>query len=73
MVSRLPSVDQRDVNLGTDASDVLSEFRVQFSLMFVLLQRAEEDAPRFSRQGAEEALEGSLPRLPTMLRESEGG
>ncbi|CAL8329539.1 unnamed protein product [Merluccius merluccius] len=31
----------------TDASDVLSEFRVKFSLMFVLLQRAEEDAHAF--------------------------
>ncbi|KAK0145432.1 NLR family CARD domain-containing protein 3 [Merluccius polli] len=31
----------------TDASDVLSEFRVKFSLMFVLLQRAEEDAHTF--------------------------
>ncbi|KAK0138162.1 NLR family CARD domain-containing protein 3 [Merluccius polli] len=31
----------------TDASDVLSEFRVKFSLMFVLLQRAEEAAHAF--------------------------
>ncbi|CAL8339885.1 unnamed protein product [Merluccius merluccius] len=38
----LPSREER-----TDASDVLSEFRVKFSLMFVLLQRAEEDAHAF--------------------------
>ena len=31
----------------TDASDVLSEFRVKFSLMFVLFQRAEENAHAF--------------------------
>ncbi|KAG7259995.1 hypothetical protein CRUP_031423 [Coryphaenoides rupestris] len=31
----------------TDASDVLSELRVKFSLMFVLFQRAEEDAHVF--------------------------
>ncbi|KAK0153471.1 NLR family CARD domain-containing protein 3 [Merluccius polli] len=31
----------------TDASDVLSEFRVKFSIMFVLLQRAEENAHAF--------------------------
>ncbi|CAL8308754.1 unnamed protein product [Merluccius merluccius] len=37
-----PSTQKR-----TDASDVLSEFRVKFSLMFVLLQRAEEDAHAF--------------------------
>ena len=30
-----------------DASDVLSEFRVKFSLMFVLFQRAEENAHAF--------------------------
>ena len=30
-----------------DASDVLSKFRVKFSLMFVLFQRAEENAHAF--------------------------
>ncbi|KAK0141363.1 hypothetical protein N1851_021631 [Merluccius polli] len=48
----------------TDASDFLSESESKFSLMFVLLQLAEEDAQPFSKQGAEEALEGSRPDYP---------
>ncbi|CAL8347556.1 unnamed protein product [Merluccius merluccius] len=46
-----PPVQFKDGNQSvekrTDACDVLSEFRVKFSLMFVLLQRAEEDAHAF--------------------------
>ena len=47
MVSRLPSLDQRDVNLGQMLLMSSVSFRVKFSLMFVLLQRAEEDAHAF--------------------------
>ena len=46
IVSRLPSLTSGRES-RTDASDVLSEFRVKFSLMFVLFQRAEENAHAF--------------------------
>ncbi|KAK0154765.1 NLR family CARD domain-containing protein 3 [Merluccius polli] len=48
-VTSAQSVQQHQTEVSgresrTDAADVLSEFRVKFSLMFVLLQRAEENA-----------------------------
>ncbi|KAK0144970.1 NLR family CARD domain-containing protein 3 [Merluccius polli] len=49
----------------TDACDVLSEFRVKFSLMFVLLQRAEENAHAF--------LDKELKKLWRGEREEEDG
>ncbi|KAK0130746.1 NLR family CARD domain-containing protein 3 [Merluccius polli] len=48
----------------TDASDVLSEFRVKFSLMFVLLQRAEEDAHTFLDNELKKLWRGHFPDYP---------
>ncbi|KAK0152698.1 NLR family CARD domain-containing protein 3 [Merluccius polli] len=48
----------------TDASDVLSEFRVKFSLMFVLLQRAEEDAHAFLAKELKKLWRGHFPDYP---------
>ncbi|KAK0131584.1 NACHT, LRR and PYD domains-containing protein 12 [Merluccius polli] len=48
----------------TDASDVLSEFRVKFSLMFVLLQRAEEDAHAFLDKELKKLWRGHFPDYP---------
>ncbi|KAK0131787.1 NACHT, LRR and PYD domains-containing protein 12 [Merluccius polli] len=48
----------------TDASDVLSEFRVKFSLMFVLLQRAEEDAHTFLDKELKKLWRGHFPDYP---------
>ncbi|CAL8308744.1 unnamed protein product [Merluccius merluccius] len=48
----------------TDASDVLSEFRVKFSLMFVLLQRAEEDAHAFLDKELKKLWRGLFPDYP---------
>ncbi|KAK0135930.1 NLR family CARD domain-containing protein 3 [Merluccius polli] len=47
-----------------DASDVLSEFRVKFSLMFVLLQRAEEDAHAFLDKELKKLWRGHFPDYP---------
>ncbi|KAK0146358.1 NLR family CARD domain-containing protein 3 [Merluccius polli] len=47
----------------TDASDVLSEF-VKFSLMFVLLQRAEEDAHTFLDKELKKLWRGLFPDYP---------
>ncbi|CAL8308085.1 unnamed protein product [Merluccius merluccius] len=54
-----PSREER-----TDASDVLSEFRVKFSLMFVLLQRAEEDAHAFLDKELKKLWRGLFPDYP---------
>ncbi|KAK0137040.1 NACHT, LRR and PYD domains-containing protein 12 [Merluccius polli] len=48
----------------TDASDVLSEFRDKFSLMFVLLQRAEEDAHAFLDKELKKLWRGHFPDYP---------
>ncbi|KAK0139923.1 hypothetical protein N1851_023167 [Merluccius polli] len=48
----------------TDASDVLSEFRVKFSLMFVLLQRAEEDAHTFLDKELKKLWRSHFPDYP---------
>ncbi|KAK0149012.1 NLR family CARD domain-containing protein 3 [Merluccius polli] len=48
----------------TDASDVLSEFRVKFSLMFVLLQRAEEDAHTFLDKELKKLWRALFPDYP---------
>ncbi|KAK0142644.1 NLR family CARD domain-containing protein 3 [Merluccius polli] len=48
----------------TDASDVLSEFRVKFSLKFVLLQRAEEDAHAFLDKELKKLWRGHFPDYP---------
>ena len=48
----------------TGASDVLSEFRVKFSLMFVLLQRAEEDAHAFLDKELKKLWRGLFPDYP---------
>ncbi|KAK0133807.1 NLR family CARD domain-containing protein 3 [Merluccius polli] len=48
----------------TDASDVLREFRVKFSLMFVLLQRAEEDAHAFLDKELKKLWRGHFPDYP---------
>ncbi|KAK0156171.1 NLR family CARD domain-containing protein 3 [Merluccius polli] len=60
----------------TDASDVLSEFRVKFSLMFVLLQRAEEDAHAFLDKELKKLWRGLFPDYPQCSesqREEEDG
>ncbi|KAK0141754.1 NLR family CARD domain-containing protein 3 [Merluccius polli] len=60
----------------TDASDVLSEFRVKFSLMFVLLQRAEEDAHAFLDKELKKLWRGRFPDYPQCSesqREEEDG
>ncbi|CAL8319200.1 unnamed protein product [Merluccius merluccius] len=54
----------QSVEKGTDASDVLSEFRVKFSLMFVLLQRAEEDAHTFLDKELKKLWRGHFPDYP---------
>ncbi|KAK0154645.1 NACHT, LRR and PYD domains-containing protein 12 [Merluccius polli] len=48
----------------TDASDVLSEFRVKFSLMFVLLQRIKENAHAFLDKEVEKLWRGLFPDYP---------
>ena len=48
----------------TDACDVLSEFRVKFSLMFVLLQRAEENAHAFLNKELKKLWRGLFPDYP---------
>ncbi|CAL8284299.1 unnamed protein product [Merluccius merluccius] len=66
-----PSKEER-----TDASDVLSEFRVKFSLMFVLLQRAEEDAHAFLDKELKKLWRGLFPDYPQCSesqREEEDG
>ncbi|KAK0152731.1 NLR family CARD domain-containing protein 3 [Merluccius polli] len=60
----------------TDASDVLSEFRVKFSLMFVLLQRAEENAHAFLDKELKKlwrALFPDYPQCSESQREEEDG
>ncbi|KAK0145321.1 NLR family CARD domain-containing protein 3 [Merluccius polli] len=60
----------------TDASDVLSEFRVKFSLMFVLLQRAEENAHAFLDKELKKLWRGLFPDYPQCSeseREEEDG
>ncbi|CAL8308311.1 unnamed protein product [Merluccius merluccius] len=66
-----PSREER-----TDASDVLSQFRVKFSLMFVLLQRAEEDAHAFLDKELKKLWRGLFPDYPQCSesqREEEDG
>ncbi|CAL8266108.1 unnamed protein product [Merluccius merluccius] len=66
-----PSREER-----TDASDVLSEFRVKFSLMFVLLQRAEENAHAFLDKELKKLWRGLFPDYPQCSesqREEEDG
>ncbi|KAK0153112.1 NLR family CARD domain-containing protein 3 [Merluccius polli] len=48
----------------TDTSDVLSEFRVKLSLMFVLLQRAEENAHAFLDKELKKLWRGLFPDYP---------
>ncbi|KAK0142678.1 NLR family CARD domain-containing protein 3 [Merluccius polli] len=48
----------------TDASDVLSEFRVKFSLMFVLLQLIKENARAFVDKEVEKLWRGLFPDYP---------
>ncbi|KAK0154644.1 NLR family CARD domain-containing protein 3 [Merluccius polli] len=48
----------------TDASDVLSEFRVKFSLMFVLLQLIKENAHAFLDKEVEKLWRGHFPDYP---------
>ncbi|KAK0145253.1 NLR family CARD domain-containing protein 3 [Merluccius polli] len=48
----------------TDASDVLSEFRVKFSLMFVLLQLIKENAHAFLDKEVEKLWRGLFPDYP---------
>ncbi|KAK0154171.1 NLR family CARD domain-containing protein 3 [Merluccius polli] len=60
----------------TDASDVLSQFRVKFTLMFVLLQRAEEDAHTFLDNELKKLWRGLFPDYPQCSesqREEEDG
>ncbi|KAK0155285.1 NACHT, LRR and PYD domains-containing protein 12 [Merluccius polli] len=60
----------------TDASDVLIEFRVKFSLMFVLLQRAEENAHAFLDKEMKKLWRGLFPDYPQCSerkREEEDG
>ncbi|KAK0154487.1 NLR family CARD domain-containing protein 3 [Merluccius polli] len=60
----------------TDACDVLSEFRVKFSLMFVLLQRAEENAHAFLDKELKKLWRGLFPDYPQCSeseREEEDG
>ncbi|CAL8249340.1 unnamed protein product [Merluccius merluccius] len=54
----------QSIKKRTDASDVLSEFRVKFSLMFVLLQRAEEDAHAFLDKELKKLWRGHFPDYP---------
>ncbi|CAL8279787.1 unnamed protein product [Merluccius merluccius] len=54
----------QSVEKRTDASDVLSEFRVKFSLMFVLLQRAEEDAHAFLDKELKKLWRSHFPDYP---------
>ncbi|CAL8297703.1 unnamed protein product [Merluccius merluccius] len=54
-----PSREER-----TDASDVLSEFRVKFSLMFVLLQLIKENAHAFLDKEVEKLWRGLFPDYP---------
>ncbi|CAL8279979.1 unnamed protein product [Merluccius merluccius] len=54
----------QSIEKRTDASDVLSEFRVKFSLMFVLLQRAEEDAHAFLDKELKKLWRGLFPDYP---------
>ncbi|KAK0135682.1 NLR family CARD domain-containing protein 3 [Merluccius polli] len=68
--------DQAGCESRTDASDVLSEFRVEFSLMFVLLQRAEEDAHAFLDKELKKLWRGLFPDYPQCSesqREEEDG
>ncbi|CAL8297603.1 unnamed protein product [Merluccius merluccius] len=48
----------------TDASDVLSEFRVKFSLVFVLLQLIKENARAFLDKEVEKLWRGLFPDYP---------
>ncbi|KAK0141410.1 NLR family CARD domain-containing protein 3 [Merluccius polli] len=48
----------------TDASDVLSEFRVKFSLVFVLLQLIKENAHAFLDKEVEKLWRGLFPDYP---------
>ncbi|KAK0140792.1 NACHT, LRR and PYD domains-containing protein 12 [Merluccius polli] len=69
-------VDPAGRESRTDASDVLSEFRVKFSLMFVLLQRAEEDAHAFLDKELKKLWRGLFPDYPQcseIKREDEAG
>ncbi|CAL8308210.1 unnamed protein product [Merluccius merluccius] len=73
-----PSREERPVGREsrTDASDVLSEFRVKFSLMFVLLQRAEENAHAFLDKELKKLWRGVFPDYPQCSesqREEEDG
>ncbi|CAL8249264.1 unnamed protein product [Merluccius merluccius] len=54
----------QSVEKRTDASDVLSEFRVKFSLMFVLLQRAEENAHAFLDKELKKLWRAHFPDYP---------
>ncbi|KAK0153109.1 hypothetical protein N1851_005213 [Merluccius polli] len=56
--------DQAGHESRTDASDVLSEFRVKFSLMFVLFQRAEENAHTFLDKELKKLWRGLFPDYP---------
>ncbi|CAL8297582.1 unnamed protein product [Merluccius merluccius] len=64
----------QSVEKRTDASDVLSEFRVKFSLMFVLLQRIKENAHAFLDKEVEKLWRVHFPDYPQcseMQREDE--
>ncbi|CAL8320025.1 unnamed protein product [Merluccius merluccius] len=66
----------QSIEKRTDASDVLSEFRVKFSLMFVLLQRAEENAHAFLDKELKKLWRGLFPDYPQCSeseREEEDG
>ncbi|CAL8308230.1 unnamed protein product [Merluccius merluccius] len=68
--------ENQSIEKKTDASDVLSEFRVKFSLMFVLLQRAEEDAHAFLDKELKKLWRGLFPDYPQCSeseREEEDG
>ncbi|KAK0146354.1 NACHT, LRR and PYD domains-containing protein 12 [Merluccius polli] len=77
--SKVTSAQQHQTELiksRTDASDVLSEFRVKFSLMFVLLQRAEENAHAFLDKELKKLWRGLFPDYPQCSeseREEEDG
>ncbi|KAK0142679.1 NLR family CARD domain-containing protein 3 [Merluccius polli] len=60
------SIEQRPAGREsrTDASDVLSEFRVKFSLMFVLLQLIKENAHAFLDKEVEKLWRGHFPDYP---------
>ncbi|CAL8297598.1 unnamed protein product [Merluccius merluccius] len=60
------SIEQRPAGREsrTDASDVLSEFRVKFSLMFVLLQLIKENAHAFLDKEVEKLWRGLFPDYP---------